>query len=216
MITPVKDSAKQGDPVLDVIEESVKEHEEKSKTAVASNIQISSPKKKNVEKQKVKEAMQEVKDAVKDLGKISEVAEEPTKKKSIRSLVSESTTVPDLEKQITKIAEKVPIIDQLEGKIYEINKLDPKLKKLSSDLNDLGDFSDFEAAKVGGETIKSIYSASKVANPFVKARLMDTAQAIGKVKLDAIYGREKAAETVKPKEEEASQAEIYSKVFEVM
>ena len=213
MITPVKDSAKQGDPVLDVIEESVKEHEEKSKTAVASNIQISSPKKKNVEKQKVKEAMQEVKDAVKDLGKISE---EPTKKKSIRSLVSESTSVPDLEKQITKIAEKVPIIDQLEGKIYEINKLDPKLKKLSSDLNDLGDFSDFEAAKVGGETIKSIYSASKVSNPFVKARLMDTAQAIGKVKLDAIYGREKAAETVKPKEEEASQAEIYSKVFEVM
>ena len=43
-----------------------------------------------------------------------------------------------------------------------INKLDPKLKKLSSDLNDLGDFSDFEAAKVGGETIKNIYQASKV------------------------------------------------------
>jgi len=43
-----------------------------------------------------------------------------------------------------------------------INKLNPKLKKLSSDLNDLDDFSDFEAAKVGGETIKSIYQASKI------------------------------------------------------
>jgi len=99
--------------------------------------------------------MEEVKDAVKDLGKISE---EPTKTKSIKDIVSsETTTIPDLEKQVTKIAQKIPIIDQLEGKIGMINKLNPKLKKLSSDLNDLDDFSDFEAAKVGGETIKSIY-----------------------------------------------------------
>lgn len=190
MMKPVRDSAKQGEmpSTLAAVKEAIKE-QEKSKTAVASNIQVSVPQKKHEESQKVKEAMEEVKDAVKDLGKISE---EPTKTKSLKDIVSESTTIPDLEKQVTKIAEKVPIIDQLEGKIGMINKLNPKLKKLSSDLNDLGDFSDFEAAKVGGETIKSIYSASKIQNPILKERVMDTAQAVGKLKLDAIYGREKA------------------------
>lgn len=39
---------------------------------------------------------------------------------------------------------------------------------------------------------------------------MDTAQAVGKIKLDAIYGREKA------RDQEPSKDEIYSKVFEVM
>lgn len=42
---------------------------------------------------------------------------------------------------------------------------------------------------------------------------MDAAQAVGRVKLDAIYAREKAKEE---NEKEPSKDEIYSKVFEVM
>ena len=202
---PYRDTAKKGDMPED--QEESKEQEKPTKTAVvSSNIQVSVPKSKDGESKKVKEAMEEVKDAVKDL---KDISEEP--RKSIRDVVSKSTTtIPDLEKQVTKIAEKVPIIDALEGKIHQINKLSPKLKKLSSDLNDLGDFSDFEAAKVGGETIKHIYDASKIANPIVKERLMDTAQAVGQMKLNAIYAREQA------KKEEPSKDEIYKKVFDVM
>ena len=80
---------------MDVVEAIKEQTNSKSKSAIASNIQISVPKKKNESNKKVKEAIDEVKDAVKDLGKISE---EPTKSKSLKSIVSESTTIPDLEK----------------------------------------------------------------------------------------------------------------------
>ena len=42
---------------------------------------------------------------------------------------------------------------------------------------------------------------------------MDAAQAVGKVKLDAIYAREKAKEELL---KEPSKDEIYNKVFDVM
>ena len=53
---------------FDKVKKALKEQaKSESKTAVASNIQVSVPKHKHEESQKAKDAMEEVKDAVKDL-----------------------------------------------------------------------------------------------------------------------------------------------------
>lgn len=51
------------------------------------------------------------------------------------------------------------MVDALERKIPEMTGLHPNLKSLSNNLDDLTDFSDMDAARVGGQTIASIYKA---------------------------------------------------------
>lgn len=68
--------------------------------------------------------------------------------------------VPDLEKTITDISEKVPVLDALEKKTSEMNELHPELKDLSKKLDQLADFSDMKMAKLAGSTIKQIYKAN--------------------------------------------------------
>lgn len=74
-------------------------------------------------------------------------------------MVQSSDSAPDLEKELNKIAEKVPILDALQNKIQEFKDLDPELSKVSKQLDSLTDFSDMDAARLGGDTISQIYRA---------------------------------------------------------
>ena len=61
--------------------------------------------------------------------------------------------IPDLQFKLSKIARKVPTLGAMEHKIGLMNTLDPELKSLEKDLNEITDFSDMKAAKVGGQKI---------------------------------------------------------------
>jgi chromosome segregation ATPase len=69
----------------------------------------------------------------------------------------DSGPVPDIEKQISDISEKVPVLDALEKKAAEMNEIQPEMKELGLKLDKLADFSDMKMAKLAGNTIKQIY-----------------------------------------------------------
>ena len=50
--------------------------------------------------------------------------------------------IPDLQFKLSKIARKVPTLGAMEHKIGLMNELDPELKSLEKDLNEITDFSD--------------------------------------------------------------------------
>jgi hypothetical protein len=74
-------------------------------------------------------------------------------------MVQSGDCPPDLEAELNKIAEKVPVLEALQNKVQEFKELEPELKSVSKQLDSLTDWSDMEAAKLGGDTIRQIYHA---------------------------------------------------------
>jgi len=72
----------------------------------------------------------------------------------------DSGPVPDIEKQINDISDKVPVLDALEKKATEMSDLQPEMKDLAKKLDRLADFSDMNMAKLAGQTIKQIYKVN--------------------------------------------------------
>ena len=90
----------------------------------------------------------------------------------------DSGPVPDIEKQINDISEKVPVLDALEKKATEMKDLQPEMKDLSKKLDQLGDFSDMKMAKLAGQTIKQIYQVNDMSiDPSTKSSLLDDVNA---------------------------------------
>jgi hypothetical protein len=92
-------------------------------------------------------------------------------------MVQSGEASPDLESELNKIAEKVPILDALQNKIQEFKELDPELAKVSKQLDYLTDFSDMDAARLGGNTIRQIYHAqdlptSQPVKEMIKSQIM--------------------------------------------
>ena len=104
---------------FDKVKKALKEQERsESKAAGATKTQVSVPNHEHEGSQKATDAMEEVKDAVKDLWKVSE---EGNKSKSVKAILSESnTSTPDLEKQVNKIAKKIPMMDAMEGQVSKV------------------------------------------------------------------------------------------------
>lgn len=69
-------------------------------------------------------------------------------------MVQSGDCAPDIEATLNKIATKVPILDALQSKVQEFKELDPELQSVSKQLDELTDFSDMEAARLGGNTIR--------------------------------------------------------------
>ena len=92
-------------------------------------------------------------------------------------MVQSGDCPPDLEAGLNKIAEKVPVLDALQNKVQEFKELEPELKSVSKQLDSLTDWSDMEAAKLGGDTIRQIYHAQDLptiqpVKDMMKARIM--------------------------------------------
>ena len=103
----------------------------------------------------------------------------------------DSGPVPDIEKQINDISEKVPVLDALEKKATEMKDLQPEMKDLAKKLDNLADFSDMKMAKLAGQTIKSIYKVNDMSiDPKEKAALLEDVTA----KYEASKGSAKAME----------------------
>ena len=90
----------------------------------------------------------------------------------------DSGPIPDIEKQINDISDKVPVLDALEKKATEMKELQPEMKDLAKKLDQLADFSDMKMAKLAGQTIKQIYTVNDMSiDPTTKAELLSDVQA---------------------------------------
>ena len=69
--------------------------------------------------------------------------------------------MPDLEAKINEIASEVPALDCLEKKVGLMNELNPELKALVKDINEVTSDEDMKAAKKGGEAIKKALESQK-------------------------------------------------------
>ena len=67
---------------------------------------------------------------------------------------SKASKIPDLEAKINEITAEVPALDCLEKKVGLMNALNPELKALVKDINEVTSDEDMKAAKKGGEAIK--------------------------------------------------------------
>lgn len=97
-------------------------------------------------------------------------------------------SVPNMEGDVIGITSKLPAIQEMEKKIPMFKELQPELKKLTKDLEGLEDFSEFEVAKEGGNTIKNIYKVDKL--PFLtnteKNRWKETVMEMGHVAMQNV------------------------------
>ena len=75
--------------------------------------------------------------------------------------------VPNLENDVEAITAHISVLENLRARIPVLNGMEPELKHLNKELDELGDFSDMDAARVGGATIRDIYHVDSL--PYVNA-----------------------------------------------
>ena len=118
---------------------------------------------------------------------------------------SSDCKTPDLEAELNKIAEKVPVLDALQNKVQEFKELDPELQSVNKQLDFLTDWSDMDAAKLGGETIRQIYHAQDLpttqpVKEMIKSQILHNYEAnkAGLAVKNVILDSSKSAKTTLP------------------
>ena len=91
--------------------------------------------------------------------------------------------MPNLEGDVQDITRQIPILDNLKARIPIINGMEPQLKDLNKQLDDLSDFSDMDAARIGGNTIRNIYQVNALpyVNAYEKAVIKNNIREAGEV-----------------------------------
>ena len=85
---------------------------------------------------------------------VAELAKAALKVHGSSKSSSKKSKIPDLEAKINEITSEVPALDCLEKKVGLMNELNPELKSLVKDINEVTNDEDMKAAKKGGEAIK--------------------------------------------------------------
>ena len=72
---------------------------------------------------------------------------------------AKQAAAPDVQGAVGSIASKVPVLEELEGKLKMMDNLHPKLATIVGELNDITNMDDMRAARAGGRLIKRTLDA---------------------------------------------------------
>ena len=75
--------------------------------------------------------------------------------------------MPDIMRDVTHIAKKIPIMSALENKVVEYDDINKDLGSIMDEMKDINDHSDMDAAKIGGQTISAIYKVKDMPDRLV-------------------------------------------------
>ena len=71
-------------------------------------------------------------------------------------MVKDTIEVPNLQKSVNEVSSQLPVLGALEKKLSMMKAINPELKQLSNDLQEVADWDDMKLAKMGGRAIHTI------------------------------------------------------------